>query len=435
MSLSSISSKGFFYEKINARSSQRTQENSKGRFPDNLEQTNEKESREDSQVQKEEAGTSTSVQVDYSYGGASSALWIMQNGRVNMSAVFACKARHIAYSDCDSVKVFAAEGYTLKAKVELDAHKVYIEQKNEDGSIYAYEVNPLKLSDNTQNPIEQMAAGAWEGARRLLNDGTFTEIKADGNPKAEESKEEEITFAKWLDQFHDFVKRRIKEGPPKIQIGGSEYSEKDWEKLMRKMDEAIDAYKEELRQRIRKDKDQDAAGKEAGSATETKSLAEVAGMDAGEKDIEEQKKPKESGISEAESIKAEKKQTNYASTSFLARLKGEKKAPYSYLADESGMIVYKGAVFVCDDKKQSICLGDMSDPNNVLNIPLSKGGVLRVHRDNIGDLVKAIDMFSPEDIARILRAIAQDKKVQDMELEIKEMESEDPAENAGSVTD
>lgn len=72
----------------------------------------------------------------------------------------------------------------------------------------------------------------------------------------------------------------------------------------------------------------------------------------------------------------------------------------------------------------------MSNPNNVLNIPLSKGGVLRVNRDSIGDLVKAIDMFSPQDIARILRVIAQDKKIQDMELEIKEAKSEDPS-NAG----
>lgn len=60
----------------------------------------------------------------------------------------------------------------------------------------------------------------------------------------------------------------------------------------------------------------------------------------------------------------------------------------------------------------------MSNPKNVINIPLSKGGCLRVNRDNIGDLAKAISMFSSEDIGRIMRAIAQDKKAQEVEWEL-----------------
>lgn len=98
------------------------------------------------------------------------------------------------------------------------------------------------------------------------------------------------------------------------------------------------------------------------------------------------------------------------------------KVPYGYLAKD-GVITYKGVTFVCDEKTNSICLGDMSNEKNVLNIPLSGGGCLRVNRDNIGDLSKAIGMFSPEDVNRILRAIAQDAKIQSMQQEREDMEN------------
>ena len=75
--------------------------------------------------------------------------------------------------------------------------------------------------------------------------------------------------------------------------------------------------------------------------------------------------------------------------------KQEKKAPYSELA-ENGTIQYKGVVFVCDDENQALCLGDMTDEKNVLTIPLEKGGCLKVNRSNIGDLSRAITMFSPQ---------------------------------------
>ncbi len=62
----------------------------------------------------------------------------------------------------------------------------------------------------------------------------------------------------------------------------------------------------------------------------------------------------------------------------------------------------------------------MSDLRNVLTIPLSGGGCLKVNRDNLGDLSQAITMFSPEDINLIMRAIADDKKVQEMQNTIEE---------------
>lgn len=87
------------------------------------------------------------------------------------------------------------------------------------------------------------------------------------------------------------------------------------------------------------------------------------------------------------------------------------KVPYGYLAKD-GIIEYNGMIFVCDSESHSICLGDMSDKKKVLTIPLSKGGNLMVNRGNIGELSKAIGMFSPEDVNRILRAIAQDAQAQ-----------------------
>ncbi len=103
----------------------------------------------------------------------------------------------------------------------------------------------------------------------------------------------------------------------------------------------------------------------------------------------------------------------------------EKRAPYSFLAKGDGdsrYIEHKGVIFICDDKNQAITLGDMSDSNAVLTIPLEKGGCLKVNRDNLGDLASAIDMFSPADVGRIMRAIAADNRAQGMKRELEEEE-------------
>lgn len=99
-----------------------------------------------------------------------------------------------------------------------------------------------------------------------------------------------------------------------------------------------------------------------------------------------------------------------------------KGAPYSYLADENGIVEYNGVIFLCNNEKRELCLGDMSNPKNVIRIPLSGGGCLMVNRDDIGQLGKAIGMFSPEDINNILRALKLDAKIQEMKKEIEEME-------------
>lgn len=98
------------------------------------------------------------------------------------------------------------------------------------------------------------------------------------------------------------------------------------------------------------------------------------------------------------------------------------KVPYGYLAKD-GVITYNDVQFSCDEKTNSICLGDVSDPKKVINIPLSGGGHLKVNRENLGQLSKAIGMFSPEDVNLILRAIHLDTKLQSVQKEVEDLEA------------
>lgn len=85
----------------------------------------------------------------------------------------------------------------------------------------------------------------------------------------------------------------------------------------------------------------------------------------------------------------------------------QQKCPYDYLAKD-GVIEYNGVTFVCDYKRNAICLGDVdSNPKEVLKISLPSGGTLKVNIHNFGDLSKAAGMFTPEDLNAIMRAISQ----------------------------
>lgn len=106
------------------------------------------------------------------------------------------------------------------------------------------------------------------------------------------------------------------------------------------------------------------------------------------------------------------------------RIEGKDKVPYGEMA-ENGVIEYEGVVFVCDYDHNRLTLGDTSNEKNCINIPLSGGGSLLVNRNNIDALSKAIGMFSPEDVNRILRALTQDKKIREMEKELDDMENGD----------
>ncbi|MDE6517540.1 MAG: hypothetical protein K2L18_06815, partial [Acetatifactor sp.] len=72
----------------------------------------------------------------------------------------------------------------------------------------------------------------------------------------------------------------------------------------------------------------------------------------------------------------------------ISSIRTAPKVPYGYLAKD-GVITYNGVTFTCDEKTNSICLGDMTDKKQVINIPLSGGGHLKVNRQNLGQLSKA----------------------------------------------
>lgn len=399
-----------FYKKVDSNydNNQRFGESAYDKFSKNLSKKAEQKS-DEMENHKESRTEGLSVtQVDYRSGKVASELAVQQSGRVQISSVTECSVRHITYEESDHVKVCITEGYSLKAQVDMTAHSVYIEQKMEDGTLRGYEVNPLKAAEDTEDAIEQMALESWEITRKLLQgEGNYS------NAAPSETKEdtEDMTLDEALMKFYDFVEDRIKNGPPKIRIGASEFSVEEWERLLKKVDGDINAMKEELRERIRKEKEKELLQR-ASSDTQEETVA-----------VTESGSVTVSGsVTETEDESAIGGAAPRGS-SFLARLNRVQKAPYSYLADENGCINYNGVIFICDDKKKQICLGDVSNPKDVLTIPLSKGGCLKVNRDNLGDLAKAIDMFSPEDIERIMRAIAQDTKAQQMQLEIDETES------------
>lgn len=103
----------------------------------------------------------------------------------------------------------------------------------------------------------------------------------------------------------------------------------------------------------------------------------------------------------------------------ITQIKGEKHAPYDYLATD-GCINYHGVTFFCDAEKNQISLGDVSDPHQCLIVSLEDGGTLVVNHDCIGDLGRAITMFTPEDQKRIMYAVSMYKKAKEMEQEIED---------------
>lgn len=106
-----------------------------------------------------------------------------------------------------------------------------------------------------------------------------------------------------------------------------------------------------------------------------------------------------------------------------AHLNGEdKKVPYGHLAKD-GVIEYNGVVFTCNERYHRLELGNVSNLSDCIVVALEDGGSLVVNRDNLGDLSKAIGMFSPEDVNRIMRAIHQDAKARQVLAEIEDEEN------------
>ena len=119
----------------------------------------------------------------------------------------------------------------------------------------------------------------------------------------------------------------------------------------------------------------------------------------------------------------------------LARhIEGKDKVPYGEMA-EDGVIEYNGVTFVCDYEHNRLTLGDTTNKEDCINIPLSGGGSLLVNRDNIDALSKAIGMFRPEDVKRILEALAKDNKIQQMKKELDDMENGDDVDNSEEASE
>ena len=177
-----------------------------------------------------------------------------------------------------------------------------------------------------------------------------------------------------LSQMKEELGEKIKNGEleEKIEIGAGAYTNKEWDNMLRKFDKAEAQIREEI-----------------------------------EEEIEE----REEELSDAEIAEL----IGNRVTDPLHKSEG--KYPYAYLA-EDGFINYNGVTFVCDDTRNALLLGDCSDMKNCIRVNLENGGSLIVNRENLGELSSAITMFSPEDIRRILCAIADDKKIQSTQKEI-----------------
>lgn len=188
-------------------------------------------------------------------------------------------------------------------------------------------------------------------------------------------------MSSWTEAFHQYqdeVMTKIKKGATQesVTVGSQSFTQSEWKKVMEGIDQQIEDIREEQKNRFEKQ----------------------------EREAEAQK------IYEAAAA---------GKTNPVENLREKAKVPYEHLAKD-GMIEYNGVVFVCDETTNSICLGDVSDKENTLVIPLENGGCLKVNRDNLDELQNAIGMFSPEDINRILRAIAQDNRVREKMQEVEE---------------
>lgn len=86
--------------------------------------------------------------------------------------------------------------------------------------------------------------------------------------------------------------------------------------------------------------------------------------------------------------------------------------PIASLADKkTGIYTYKGLEFQVDNLRKQIFFGDMAQGQKILSVTLSTGYTLKVNWNNIDDLAKCLDLFSPEDVNRIMNAIAIQSRI------------------------
>ncbi len=232
--------------------------------------------------------------------------------------------------------------------------------------------------------------------------------------------------------FSQAVSGYAKQNQPSTgQIGESskvihEFSSKEWDRLLHEADHAIAKYQEDLQERGKEALDQKkeqtqayVLGSGARAAAELKRLLE--GGNAQEQQAPQAGSESKAVFRELGTWEIQTAADHTVSDEAIQKILGmDKQAPYSLMADENGVVDYNGVKFQCDYENNRICLGDVSNPKNCISVSLEEGGCLVFNRENIGDLSKAIGMFSPEDVNRIMRAIAQDAKLKQIQMQIED---------------
>lgn len=373
---------------------------------------------------------------NYEYYNIKTINRIKESGQVEMKAVVEAAVRNISYEESDHVQVNVAEGYTYRAQVDVSNHSVYLEYRDDEGAVKAYVAEVPSISKDTENPIEQMALASWnkvlEENRRALG---FTEyqnpiLAGDTIPGkyvngcfVSEMKTYEDTI--YLGKFGDACGMAALFGGSWSEYypmeKGNQHPESIEVKLFSGRTVIVDVDRVSQITQL----------KGVLSKAEYAQLEEALEQETGSVRMPQEKwdqllKTTDDSLE----VFREHAKTLIKEEEEATCKPPKLKVPYSELVNENGVIEYNGVVFTCDEEKNAICLGDMSNMDNVLIIPLSNGGSLYVNRQNFSDLARAITMFSAEDRNRIMRAIQKDKKVQQLKQEI-----EDEKASVGEIQD
>lgn len=204
-------------------------------------------------------------------------------------------------------------------------------------------------------------------------------------------------FSQAVAEYAKKMKPEMRKGAPKTI---DEFTDDEWDKLLDKVDDAIEEHQAGLKEQVLMDN----------GCFRTMRFMKVDSMGANDG---MDSVPKQPDIRDTID--------DMVSDEMIQKLLGnDRRAPYSAMANENGIIEYKGVTFQCDYEHNRLCLGNVSDIRQCITVELEGGGVLVFNRENIDDLVRAIDMFSPADINRIMRAIAQDAKLRQIQAEIED---------------
>ncbi len=91
------------------------------------------------------------------------------------------------------------------------------------------------------------------------------------------------------------------------------------------------------------------------------------------------------------------------------------------IAEENGgTVTYNGVTLNFDQEKMQMCLGNMNSGDVINAGVLSNGYCFYFNRENIGDLAKILDLFSPEDVNKIMTAIQTDNMADQTKNEVED---------------